>query len=45
MCLYFSTGAYAGQVDGHRILDGSRVFQPLGRLVLWCTPLGTLYNG
>nr|CAH0105845.1 unnamed protein product [Daphnia galeata] len=32
-------------MDGRRILGGSHLFNPIGRLVLWCFAMGTLYPG
>jgi hypothetical protein len=36
-------GIDAGQVDGHRIPDGSHLFDRIGRLVLRCSSMGNLY--
>ena len=43
--LQIITGIIAGQMDGHRIPDGSHLFQPNGCLVLRDRLVGTLFSG
>ena len=43
--LQIITGIIASQVDGHRIPDGSHLFQPIGCLVLRDRLMGNLFSG
>jgi hypothetical protein len=42
--LQIITGIIAGQMDGHRIPDGSHLFQPIGCLVLRDSIVGNVFS-